>query len=160
MFILFIYGVTLLMWMTQTLLFLTSLHHQESIPMGTVNIAGLDKADLLMRAFNASKQQDMSMMDQRGRQDMTIKQAREIANQGPMNYDYLYGRVLKIDLTHDDVGTWAYNRDVGPGAFEKIVADMRAGKSAPPAVTNREPVDFDVEKFDRENPIEILAIRV
>jgi len=126
--------------------------------MSTVNIAGLDKAELLMRAFNASKQQGLGLADPLGRQDMTIDQARAIATQGPMVYDYLHGRVLKIDISGNEVRTYAYNRDVGLGALEKIVDDMRSGVVAPPPKLDREPLEFDAEKFARENPIEIRPL--
>jgi hypothetical protein len=89
---------------------------------------------------------------------MSIDQARAIATQGPMVYNYLYGRVLKIDISGDEVRTYPYNRDVGPGALEKIVAGMRAGVLASPPKLDREPLEFDAKKFARENPIEIRSL--
>jgi hypothetical protein len=126
--------------------------------MSTVNIAGLDKADLLMRAFNASHQLGLGQGDPEGRQDMTKERAGELISQGYQVFDYVHGRVLKIDISGDEVRTYAYNRDVGPGVLEKIVDDMRSGALVPPPKLDREPLQFDAEKFARENPIEIRPL--
>lgn len=40
--------------------------------------------------------------------------------------DYLGGREIKVDLSRDMADGFLYNRAYGAGAFEKIVAQMRA----------------------------------
>ncbi|MFH0929991.1 MAG: hypothetical protein V1814_01930 [Candidatus Moraniibacteriota bacterium] len=55
---------------------------------------------------------------------MTEAEAKEILSMGA-NFDYLKGRVMKIDLSKDEVNTWGYNRDNGPEAAENAVAELR-----------------------------------
>ncbi len=96
-----------------------------------MNIEGIDKATLLAALFNGSKQQGMGFMDKRGADAMTVEQAQqELDGMAPRLYfDYLYGRVLKIDIRGDDLNTRLYNRDNGEGAAEAIVAAVSKGVS-------------------------------
>ena len=84
--------------------------------MNTINISGMNKAEVLAKLFNASKQQGMGFMHGEGRQDMTIAQAGVILDTGQMIFDYLKGRVMKIDLSGDELRTHLYDRDNGQGA--------------------------------------------
>lgn len=87
-----------------------------------MNIAGLDKAEILAALYNYSQQQNMGFLQTRGAEGMTVEQAREeIINNKEMYFDYLHGRVMKIDLRGDDLDTWLYNRDNGQGAAEAVI---------------------------------------
>lgn len=55
---------------------------------------------------------------------MTIEQARELLND-TTDFDYLYGRIMKIDLTNNIVNTWGYNRDNGKDAAEHAISQCR-----------------------------------
>ena len=45
-------------------------------------------------------------------------------------FDYLYGRVLKVDLKGDDgFEEWLYDRDNGEGAAQQSLDDYRATKT-------------------------------
>ncbi len=94
-----------------------------------MNIAGLDKAEVLMVLFNRAKQQGMGFLDQSGAVDITVEEARAIIKeeqtperQGLIYFDYLRGRVMKIDLSCDEVRTSLYNRDNGPDAAENAIS--------------------------------------
>jgi hypothetical protein len=90
-----------------------------------MNIAGLKKAAVLAALYNASKPQGMGFMHY-DPTPMTEKKAEMILWEGGETYfDYLKGRVMKIDLSRDEVDTWGYNRDNGPDAAEKAVAELR-----------------------------------
>lgn len=94
--------------------------------MATVNIAGIPKAKLLAALYNNSHQQGMGFMDARGSSDMSEERAQKIINESPqMYFDYLYGRVMKVDLSKDEMSTFLYNRDVGPDAAEKVIEALR-----------------------------------
>jgi hypothetical protein len=94
-----------------------------------MDIKGLDKAELLAALFNASRQQGMGFMDRSGGSDMTAEDAREIL--AKQNYfDYLRGRVMKIDLGGDELRTHLYNRDNGPGAAEAVIEHLRQKATA------------------------------
>ena len=91
-----------------------------------MNIAGLDKAEVLAALYNGSRQQGMGFVDKRGHSDITVEQAREeLAGNQRMYFDYLHGRVMKISLKGDEVNTALYNRDNGQGAAERIVEALK-----------------------------------
>ena len=110
-----------------------------------IDISGLDKAELLAALFNGSAQFGMGCMHGSGRADITVDDARKIIDPDSADdktltpweqqdakrlyFDYLRGRVLKVKLSGDNMRTALYNRDIGRGAAEKIVAQLRASKS-------------------------------
>lgn len=95
-----------------------------------MNIEGLSKPAVLAALFNASKQQGMGFMDSRGASSMSEEDAAEVivghmtAGHG-MCFDYLRGRIMKINIQHDDVNTWGYDRDNGEGAAERAIQPLR-----------------------------------
>ena len=97
-----------------------------------MNIAGLDKAEVLAALFNGSHQRGLGFLQARGATGMTVGQAREeIASNERMYFDYLHGRVMKIDLRDDELRTAAYNRDIGQGAAESIIEGLRSNVKCP-----------------------------
>lgn len=92
-----------------------------------MNIEGLDKAVVLAALYNGSHQQGMGFMHARGASAMTVEQARKEL-EGSMYFDYLHGRVMKVDLSGDEVFTGKYNRDNGPNVAEQIVAGIRGAQ--------------------------------
>ena len=89
-----------------------------------MNIAGLDKAEVLAALYNGSRQQGMGFCNARGTKHMSADEARVLLESGAY-FDYLYGRVMKIDLSEDDIWTGTYNRDNGPAAAELIIDKLR-----------------------------------
>lgn len=89
-----------------------------------MNISGLDKAEILAALYNGSCQQGLGILNPNGKSQMTVEQAREELKH-ETKFDYLHGRVMKIDLTGDEVETWLYNRDRGDGAAEKIIESIK-----------------------------------
>jgi hypothetical protein len=94
--------------------------------MEMVNIAGLSKAKVLMALFNASRQQGMGFLDARGARLMTEDDAAKVIEEQGLYFDYLRGRVMKVDLSHDKLRPFAYDRDNGHGAAERAIAAARA----------------------------------
>lgn len=43
---------------------------------------------------------------------------------GRIYFDYLYGKVMKVDLTGDEFNPWLYDRDNGEGAAAKAIAEI------------------------------------
>lgn len=93
--------------------------------MNTVNITGLDRAAVLAALFNNSQQLGLGILDPRGTRAMTVDQAAEILAAGHTYFDYLYGRVLEVDLGGDDIDAWGYDRDNGDGALARAVDQVR-----------------------------------
>jgi hypothetical protein len=55
---------------------------------------------------------------------MTIDQADRILGSGNQYFDYLQGRVMKIDLSHDEIDTRLFDRDNGRDAAAKAIAGI------------------------------------
>lgn len=99
---------------------------------GEINIEGLSKAEVLAALYNGSRGQGMGALNPSSQQRMTTEQAQTIIDKrnGDLYFDYLQGRVMKVDLEGDVLKTRLYNRDVGFNAAEKIIDSMRASKTA------------------------------
>jgi hypothetical protein len=86
----------------------------------TIDISKLNKAELLAALYNASHQQGMGFLQSRGTSFLTAKEAEELLKQQHY-FDYLYGRVMKIDLSSDKLDPWLYDRDNGQGTAQLVV---------------------------------------
>jgi len=98
-----------------------------------VNIQGLNKAEVLSTLFNKSKIQGfnvqmvaMGLMEYP--KDMTTVEAQAILDgMGIQKYfDYLNGKVMKVDLSSDvEFDEWGYDRDNGEGAAQRAIDSFR-----------------------------------
>lgn len=91
----------------------------------TLDISGVDKAEVLAALFNASKQQGMGLFHSSGASPMTVEDAKQFTSrEGSQYYDYLRGRVMKVDLSKDLLRTGLYDRDNGQGAAARALAPL------------------------------------
>ena len=102
------------------------------------SIAGLDKAAVLAALYNGSHAQGMGFIHFTPAPMTVDDAAQEIANipepdprsghRGPKRiyFDYLNGRVMKVDISGDELRTDLYNRDNGVCAAENIIKQLRA----------------------------------
>lgn len=91
--------------------------------MSTLNIKNTNKAEVLATLYNSSKVQGMGFLQSKDG-EMTTEQAQELLDEGTTYFDYLHGKVMKIDLSGDELRTDLYDRDNGPGAAEHSLADL------------------------------------
>ena len=98
----------------------------------TIDIKELDKADVLAALYNASKPQGMGFMHY-DPTPMTREQAQEIIGAGQTDFDYLMGRVMKIDISGDELNPWGYDRDNGQGSVERVISALRSTGQTNPA---------------------------
>lgn len=84
-----------------------------------IDLKGMDKAIILAALYNASKPQGMGFL-QYDPKPMSVEEARQLLEKTTY-FDYLKGRVMKIDLSSDELATWGYDRDNGTGAAEKAI---------------------------------------
>lgn len=94
-----------------------------------IDISKLDKAEVLEALYNNSRQQGMGFMHARGREPMTKQQAAEELN-ATTSFDYLHGRVMKVNLGGDSFHPAAYDRDNGAGAAERAISHLRPVENA------------------------------
>lgn len=100
--------------------------------MPVISIKGIDKARLLQALFNHSHQQGLGLLHDFGKAEMTYEHANNIITQHknhpdrwPLSFGYLHGRVMKVDISGDDLETRFYDRDNGEDAAEAVVAAIR-----------------------------------
>lgn len=92
-----------------------------------VDIKGLNKAEVLAALYNNSKSQGLGFLHFDPTK-MTVKEAEEILKR-TTDFDYLKGRVMKVDLSSDDgFEEWLYDRDNGNGAAQRAIDELRRSK--------------------------------
>jgi hypothetical protein len=90
-----------------------------------IDIAGLDKAAVLAALYNAARPQGMGFM-QYDPAPMTVEAAQTIVGVGRLYFDYLVGRVMKVDIAKDQIDPWGYDRDNGDGAAKVVIDSLRS----------------------------------
>lgn len=97
-----------------------------------IDISGLDEAAVLAALHNGSRAQGMGVLHDLHR-EMTVEEARaELAEwpdvrDGKYRFDYFHGRVLKVSFGNGKLrGAPLYDRDLGDGACERVIAQLRA----------------------------------
>lgn len=111
-----------------------------------IDISNLDKAAVLAALFNASKQQGMGFLSLDGAKPMTVADAQAEISQGlkrfdalakehdkpegyyskhAYDFDYLRGRVMKVDISGSEMGEWLFDRDNGSGAAARAIDAIR-----------------------------------
>lgn len=95
----------------------------------SIDIKSVSKAKVLAALYNASRPQGMGFVHY-GPGDMTEEQAAELLSKNTY-FDYLQGRVMKVDLSGDTLETRLYDRDNGPGAAERAIKHLIATTGVP-----------------------------
>lgn len=85
-----------------------------------MDIKGISKATVLAALYNASRPQGMGFLQAKPGY-LSEKEAQALLDAGQTYFDYLHGRVMKIDLSTDDLRTALYDRDNGQGAAEDAI---------------------------------------
>jgi hypothetical protein len=88
-----------------------------------INIEGLNKAEILAALWNKSKTQGISFLANNGSNYMTKEQAEEHLKEDTY-FDYLNGRVMKVDLSGNEFNPALYDRDNGQGSALKAIESI------------------------------------
>lgn len=103
----------------------------------TIDIANLNKAAVLAALYNNSRQQGAGFLHKRGREPMTVDQAREeLVSSDGQYFDYLHGRVMKISLRDNKLHVGLCDRDNGQGAAAEALRPLIEGQGALPSGPN------------------------
>lgn len=92
-----------------------------------IDISSLDKADVLAALYNNAKVQGLGFLKAIPG-DMPREQAVALVGERTphaLYFDYVHGRVLKVNLAGDSFDPWLYDRDNGTGAAERAIASVR-----------------------------------
>ena len=93
-----------------------------------INIVNIDKAELLATLYNNSQSLGISGLFGKNSSTMTKEEAqRHLDISAPEYYfDYLEGRVMKINLSSDtEFNPILYDRDNGTGSAQRVVDILR-----------------------------------
>lgn len=102
----------------------------------TIDIKGLDKAELLAALVNNATTRGMGFLHDDGK-PMTKEEAQRwiaggrqhdtVPAKWPDGYvDYVKGRPIKCNIAGDYLNPIGYDHDHGQGAAERVVAELRA----------------------------------
>ena len=93
---------------------------KEDKSMAMVNIKGLDKAEVLWALWKSSRMQGMSFLGFLATGELTLEQAEKeveerlnasaVCGERRCYFDYLNGRVLKVDISQDEFDSRLYER--------------------------------------------------
>jgi hypothetical protein len=96
-----------------------------------IDIKGLDKAQVLAALYNNAKPLGLGFFHATGA-TMTKKEAQSIINgQRGLDFDYVKGRPLKVNLSGDKISTYLYDRDQGQGAAATAIESLKKGVHIP-----------------------------
>ena len=87
-----------------------------------IDLKQYDKAEVLAALYNHSKPQGMGVLHYDSA-NMTKKEAQECLKEY-QDFDYLKGRIMKVDLSGDELDPCLYDRDNGEGAAERAIATI------------------------------------
>lgn len=98
--------------------------------MSVIDIEGLDKSEVLHALYHRSHVQGLGILQ--AIPEYTVEDARRDLDEQPGYYfDYLHGRVLKVDLFGDSFDSRLYDRDCGEGAAEAAINELRRKNDSP-----------------------------
>lgn len=87
-----------------------------------INIANLEKEQVLIALYNNSKPQGMGFFNYTP-EPLTVEEAHQaLVNQGYCP-DYVNGRVIKVDLRGNEFDPRLYDRDNGEGSAERALRE-------------------------------------
>lgn len=87
-----------------------------------IDLKGKDKAVVLAALYNASHPQGLGFLHFDPR-PMTTGEAAELLSEQTY-FDYLKGRVMKVNLAGDALDPWLYDRDNGEGAAQRVIDSL------------------------------------
>ena len=93
--------------------------------MTDIDITGISKTQLLIALYAGASPQGMGYL-QYDPAPMTEQEATELMEAQSGRFDYVKGRVLKVNLSSDTLSPYLYDRDNGDGACARIVAVVKA----------------------------------
>ena len=89
-----------------------------------ISIKGLDKAAVLQVLFQSSFQQGLGQINSEGEKALSLEDAEMIIESQGHVFDYLRGRVMKVDIAGDEFDPALFDRDVGLGAAQRAIESI------------------------------------
>ena len=89
-----------------------------------IDITGISKTQLLIALYAGARPQGMGYLHF-DPAPMTEQEAAALMEAQDGRFDYVKGRVLKVNLSLDILSPYLYDRDNGEGACARIVASVK-----------------------------------
>ena len=89
-----------------------------------INIKDLPKNKVLAYLYDSAITQGMGFL-QYDPAPMSDEEAQSILDSGQTYFDYVKGRVMKVDLSKDEFDPWLYDRDNGNGSAHAVIEQLR-----------------------------------
>ncbi len=93
--------------------------------MADIDISHLSPPEVLQALYNAARQQGLGAFNEEGRagQDLTLDQARKLIDSHGLEnrFDYVNGRVMKVELSGTTLDPTLFDRDNGEGAARRAI---------------------------------------
>ena len=89
-----------------------------------VSIKGKSKAKVLKALYDHSHIQGYGFLQAVPNGTVTVEHCEKLLKQTTY-FDYLYGKVIKVDLSGDEFDEWLYDRDCGEGAAQRAVDSIK-----------------------------------
>lgn len=86
-----------------------------------IDLKGLDKARVLKALHEHSRAQGLSFLGLRA-EPLTVEECRDLLAKQTY-FDYLHGKVMKVDLGDDELDPRLYDRDNGDGAAAAAIEE-------------------------------------
>ena len=125
--------------------------------MAMVNIKGMDKAEVLLALWQASQMQGMSFLGFLASGELTLEQAQKEVQErkhtrfdgtDSIYFDYLNGKVMKVDLGQDEFDPRLYDRDNGEGAAQRAIDNLKVARKVVNGEIKVEDVPSELAKLD------------
>ena len=89
-----------------------------------IDITGLSKAVVIKALYDGAQVQGLGFFKATAT-PITVADCQELVDSGDLDFDYLQGRVMKIDLSGDQIDPRLYDRDNGSGAAARAIDRIR-----------------------------------
>lgn len=90
-----------------------------------ISIEGLDKAEVLKALYDNSHEQGFGILRTVPDGTVTVERCRELLKERTY-FDYLYGRIIKVNLSKDEFEEWLYDRDNGLGTAQMAIDNLKS----------------------------------
>ena len=122
-----------------------------------VDIKGLDKARVLKSLYEHSHVQGIGFLQAVPDGVVTVEHCAELLAKYSY-FDYLHGRVLKVDLSGDEFDERLYDRDCGEGAAQRAVDSVRAEKESGKNTAGN--ADGEKKELSMEEKVELSRVTI
>jgi hypothetical protein len=122
-----------------------------------VDIKGLDKARVLKALYDHSHVQGSGFLQAVPDGVVTVEYCAGLLAKHSY-FDYLHGRVLKVDLSGDEFDERLYDRDCGEGAAQRAVDSVRAEKESGKNTAGN--ADGEKKELSMEEKVELSRVTI